>query len=63
MEREISPTPALYNSAKLYQPFRHMEFKRKKLYYEEGEGGLHLQKRKVRIACLDGDEIEKGRER
>ena len=57
-EREVSPTPVLYNSAKLCQPFRYLECKRNKLYYDEGGGGGHLQKRKVRFACLDGDEIE-----
>ena len=35
-----------------------MECKKNKWYYKEGGGGGHLQKGKVRVAYLDGDEIE-----
>ena len=59
MEREVSPTPALYNSVKICKPFRYMEYKRNKRNCEEGGGGGRLQRRKVRIACLDGGEIER----
>ena len=59
MEREVSPTPALYNSAKLCKPFRYMDCKRNKWNCEEEGGGGRFQRRKVRIACLDGHEIER----
>ena len=56
-DREMSPTPALYNSVELCKPFRYLECKRNKWNCEEGGGGGRLQRRKVRIACFEGDEI------
>ena len=38
-----------------------MECKRNKWNYEEGGGSGRFQRRKVRVACLDGDEIERER--
>ena len=58
-EREVSPTPALSNSAKLCKPFRYMECRRNKWNCEEVGGGGCFQKRKFQVACLDGDEIER----
>ena len=40
-----------------------MECKRNKWNYEKGGGGGGFQRRKVRIVCLDGDEIKMGGER
>ena len=36
-----------------------MECKRNKWDNEEGGGGEHFQRRKVQVACLDGDIIER----
>ena len=65
----MSPTPALYNSAKLCKPFKYMECKINKwdcreglLLFGECEEGIdsgRFQRRKVRVACLDGEEIER----
>ena len=55
----MSPTPALYNWAKLCKPFKYIECKRNKWECEEGGGGGRFQRRKVQTACLDGDKIEK----
>ena len=55
----MSSTPALYKSAKLCKVFRYMECTRNKCDCKEGGGGGSFQRRKVRVACLDGGEIER----
>ena len=40
-------------------PFRYMECKQNKWDCKEGGGGGHFQRRKVEVACLNGDEIER----
>ena len=54
-------TPALYNSEKVCKPLRYMECKRNKWNCEEAGGCGWFRRVKVRVASLDGDEIERER--